>query len=383
VQPTSLSKVEEVLKPDEVFLEYVLDDPTSFCVVVSQKGAYVRVLPAGRREIENLSQQFVGEIRRKGTGAELSKQLYAVLVRPLPETTAARRLIIAPDAVLNLLPFEALRDAQGEYLLKSRVISYVPSGTILNTLRHAEKQKPALKPLLAVGDVEYENQGGSGRKIPPPASVRGRIERGIADLSGIGLHDLPETRAEVKEIGKIVGSDAVMLLGKDATETGFKKQPLDQFRILHLAVHGFADTQYPERSALVLGVDPQSGDDGLLQVREIIRLRLNAELTTLSACDSGVGKLQGQEGISNLVEAFLVAGSKSVVASLWSADDTFASALMEQFYGHLALGEDTSSALRNAKLDLLAKYGNEVSPFYWAAFIAVGETSTAIGIKQQ
>jgi CHAT domain-containing protein len=383
VQPASLSKVEEILKPDEVFLEYVLDDPTSFCVVVSQKGAYIRVLPAGRKEIENLSQQIVGEIRTKGTGVELSKRLYAILVNPVPETATATRFIIVPDAILNLLPFEALRDSQGEYLLKSRVISYVPSGTILNTLRHAEKQKPASKPLLAVGDVEYENQGGSGRRIPPPVSIRGRIERGIADLSGIGLHDLPETRAEVEEIGKIVGSDAVILLGKDATETGFKKQPLDQFRILHLAVHGFADTQYPERSALVLGADPRSSDDGLLQVREIIRLRLNAELTTLSACDSGVGKLQGQEGISNLVEAFLVAGSKSVVASLWSADDTFASALMEQFYRHLAKGEDTSSALRNAKLELLAKYGDQVSPFYWAAFIAVGEASTPIGIRQQ
>jgi CHAT domain-containing protein/tetratricopeptide (TPR) repeat protein len=383
VQPASLSKVQEVLKPDEVLLEYVLDDPTSFCVVVSQKGAYVEVLPAGRKEIENLSRQFIGEIRTKGTGAELSKRLYAMLVKPVPEAAAATRFIIAPDGMLNLLPFDVLRDAQGEYLLKSRVISYVPSGTILNTLRHAEEQKPAPKPLLAVGDVEYENQGGEGRRIPSPASIRGRIERGIADLSGIGLHDLPETRAEVEEIGKIVGSDAVMLLGKDATETGFKKQSLDKFRILHLAVHGFADTQYPERSALVLGVDPQSGDDGLLQVREIIRLRLNAELTTLSACDTGVGKLQGQEGISNLVEAFLVAGSKSVVASLWSADDTFASALMEQFYRHLAQGEDTSSALRNAKLDLLAKYGDQVSPFYWAAFIAVGETSIPIGIKQQ
>ena len=97
----------------------------------------------------------------------------------------------------------------------------------------------------------------------------------------------------------------------------------------------------------------------------------------------GVGKLQGQEGISNLVEAFLVAGSKSVVASLWSADDTFASALMEQFYRHLAQREDSSSALRNAKLALLAKYGDQVSPFYWAAFIAVGETSTPMGIRQQ
>jgi CHAT domain-containing protein len=96
-----------------------------------------------------------------------------------------------------------------------------------------------------------------------------------------------------------------------------------------------------------------------------------------------VGKLQGQEGISNLVEAFLVAGSRSVVASLWSADDTFASALMERFYQHLADGQDASSALRHAKLDLLKEYGDQMSPFYWAAFTAVGETSQPVGLRQQ
>jgi len=383
VQPASLTKVQEDLKPGEVLLEYVLDDPTSFCVSVSRKTAYIRVLSAGRKEVEKLTQQFIDEIRAKGTGAEVSKRLYAVLVKPVPQAATATRFIIAPDGKLNLLPFEALRDDQGEYLLKSRVINYVPSGTILDTLRRTEKQQSAPRPLLAVGDVAYENQGGAGRRIPTPASLRGRIERGMADLSGIGLHDLPQTREEVEEIGKIVGPDAVILIGKDATETAFKKEPLDQYKVLHLAVHGFADTQYPERSALVLGADAKSGDDGLLQVREIIRLRLNAELTTLSACDTGVGKLQGQEGISNLVEAFLVAGSRSVVASLWSADDTFASALMEQFYKRLAQGEDTSSALRDAKLDLLTKFGDQVSPFYWAAFISVGETSTPIGIRQQ
>jgi len=374
----TLSKVQEVLKPDEVLLEYVLAEPNSFCFVVSRKEARIRVLPAGRNEIENQSQKFIGEIRNKVNAAELSKQLYSMLVKPVTEAASSTRFIIAPDAILNLLPFEALRDAQGEYLLKSRIINYIPSGTILNMLRRADEQKTAPKPLLAVGDVEYENQGGSGWRLPSPSSFGGRIELGIANTSGIGLRDLPATRAEVKQIRDIIGSGAVVLVGQDATETALKKQPLDQFRILHLAVHGFADTQYPERSALVLGIDPQSRDDGLLQVREIIRLRLNAELTTLSACDTGVGKLQGQEGISNLVGAFLVAGSKSVVASLWSADDTFASALMEQFYRHLAQGEDSSSALRNAKLDLLTKYGSQVNPFYWAAFIAVGETSTAI-----
>lgn len=284
--------------------------------------------------------------------------------------------------MLNLVPFEALRDDQGQYLLKSRTISYVPSGTILHTLRRRHMQELAPKPLLAVGDVPYENQGGAGRSIPPPASVRGQIERGIADLSGIGLHDLPQTREEVLEIGKVVGPDAVLLLGKDATETAFKKEPLNQFRILHLAVHGFADTQYRERSALVLGADPKSGDDGLLQVREIIRLPPNAELTTLSACDSCVGKLQGQEGVSNLVEAFLLAGSKSVVASLWNIDDASTRELMQDFYQRLAQGEPTGSALRNAKLDLLTRFA-DLSPYYWAAFISMGETFAPIQLRRQ
>jgi len=382
-QPAALASVENDLHPDEVLLEYVLDDPTSFCITVTRRGAHVQALPVGRKEVEILVQQFVDEVRAKGAGIEASKRLFRVLLEPIPEAKTATRFIIAPDGMLNLVPFEALRDGRGDYLLKSRVISYVPSGTILDVLRRARKNVMAPRPFLGVGDVAYENQGGAGRRIPTPDTIRARLVRGMADLSGMRLQDLPETREEVERIGKIVGRDAVILLGKDATETAFKKEPLDQFRVLHLAVHGFADMQYPERSALVLGTDPKSADDGLLQVREIIRLRLNAELTTLSACDTGVGKLQGQEGVSNLVEAFLVAGSKSVVASLWSADDTFASALMDRFYQRLGQGEDTRSALRDAKLDLLAKYGDNVSPFYWAAFVAVGEASTPVGIKQQ
>ena len=383
LQAAALTAVENDLHPDEVLMEYVLDDPTSYCISVTHRSAHVQALPIGRKEIEAIAQQFINEVHAKGAGVESSKLLFRALLAPIPEAKTAATLIIAPDGALNLLPFEALRDNQGEYLLKSRVVSYVPSGTILDVLRRARKNESAPSPFLGLGDVAYENQGGAARRIPAPDSVRGRVLRGVADFSGMRLQDLPQTREEVEEIGKIVGPNAVILLGKDATETAFKKEPLDQFRVLHLAVHGFADTQYPERSALILGTDPKSGDDGLLQVREIIRLRLNAELTTLSACDTGVGKLQGQEGVSSLVEAFLVAGSKSVVASLWSADDTFASALMNRFYLRLGQGQDTGSALRDAKLDLLAKYGEQVSPFYWAAFVAVGETSAPIGIKQQ
>jgi CHAT domain-containing protein/tetratricopeptide (TPR) repeat protein len=380
-QPIPLGQLRNDLKPDEVFLEYVLDDPNSFCLSLSRKSAYLRLLPAGRKEIEQLTQKFRDEVRARSATTDLSKQLYRLLVTPMPEIDSATRLIIAPDGMLNLLPFESLRDDHDQYLLKSHVVSYAPSGTILDVLRHAKKQPPAPNPFLGVGDVAYESQPRAWRRIPAPDTIRGRVVRGIADLFGMRLHDLPQTREELEEIGRIVGPDSVILLGDRATETAFKSEPLDRFRILHLAVHGFADTEFPERSALILGTDSKSEDDGLLQVREITRLRLNAQLTTLSACDTGIGKLEGQEGISNLVQAFLVAGSKSVVASLWSTEDTFTRVLMNHFYRRLSQGEDGSSALRNAKLDLLAKYGNQVSPFYWAAFITVGDASTPLRIR--
>jgi CHAT domain-containing protein len=155
---------------------------------------------------------------------------------------------------------------------------------------------------------------------------------------------------------------------------------LKDFKIVHIAAHGFADTQFPERSGLVLGLDPTSHDDGLLQVREIIRLRFNADLVTLSACNTGVGKLEGEEGVTNLVEAFLVSGAKAVVASLWSADDTYTGALMERFYTHIAEGQEKAEALRQAKLDLLAKYGKQVPPYYWGAFVLVGDGGATISL---
>ena len=205
----------------------------------------------------------------------------------------------------------------------------------------------------------------------------------MSDSFGTSLYDLPETRDEVLDIKRILGSDAAVLLGADATETAFKRERLNNFKIIHLAVHGFSDSRFPERSGVVLGVDKTSSDDGLLQVREIIRLRFNADLVTLSACDTGVGKLQGEEGVTDLAEAFLVSGAHSVVASLWSADDTFTHALMDQFYTHIVEGMDQASALQRAKLDLLAKYGKEVSPYYWAAFVLTGDGGSPIRLDVQ
>ena len=149
----------------------------------------------------------------------------------------------------------------------------------------------------------------------------------------------------------------------------------------HIAAHGIASAQFPDRAALLLGSDPKSGEDGLLQVREIRDLSLNADLVTLSACDTGVGPLEGEEGITNLVRAFLFAGAKSVVASLRAASEVYTRNLMEHFYRYIAAGEDKGSALRHAQFDLIKQFADQAVPFYWAGFIMVGEGSTNIRLS--
>jgi CHAT domain-containing protein len=382
-KPSSLKEIQASLRSDEIVLEYVLSEPHSYCVWISKTQAGLEVLPAGRQRIEELTQKYLAEVREKRENVVLSKQLYDVLFRTLPEETNRERLIVAPDGILNQLPFDILRDPTGSFLLERRTISYTPASTVLTVLRTAKVAQAPRHTFLGVGDVPYQNQGHVSSKLEKPSAVGQRIERGFSDTFGTTLSDLPQTREEVLSVNQIVGNDGVLLLGPNATETAFKSEPLSDFKIVHIAAHGFADTQFPERSSLVLGVDPNSRDDGLLQVREIIRLHFDADLVTLSACNTGVGKLEGEEGITNLVEGFLVSGAKAVVASLWSADDIYTSALMERFYTHIAEGQDKAAALRHAKIDLLAKYGRQVPPYYWGAFILVGDGGSPIPLGGQ
>jgi CHAT domain-containing protein len=101
-------------------------------------------------------------------------------------------------------------------------------------------------------------------------------------------------------------------------------------------------------------------------------------LVILSACDGGSGKLLGQEGIASLERAFLLAGARAVIASLWTADDWYTIALMKRLYRHLVDGDDKGAALRQAKLDLLKDFGEQALPIYWAGFTLVGDGSTPI-----
>ena len=374
-KPVPLNLIQASLRDDEVLLEYVLDEPQAFCIAISQRTAHITRLPQGKAAIEKVVEIYLEKIRGQQSATELAKNLYSGLISPLSIPAQERRLIIVPDGKLHLLSFESLMDSSGQYLITSKILSYAASASVFRFLRMRKPVHPPIKDMLAIGDVPYRDES---RVLLASTSWSRRVVRGFADLFGANLDNLPATRDEVLTVNKETGNRSTLLLGDQATEAGFKAEPLDQYRVLHLAVHGVTDSDFPDRAALVLGRDPQSKDDGLLQAREIAELRLNADLVTLSACDTAKGKLQGEAGMESLEEAFFMAGSRAVVASLWSADDATTSSLMQHFYQHLAEGHDKATALREAKLDLLRKFGGDAAPFYWAGFILTGEGATPI-----
>lgn len=374
--PIALSAAQHALLPNEAALEYVLADPASFCLAFNQNAAQIVRLPAGRAEIAALVKRYLASIAQGKNDAIDARRLYSLLVAPVPPSLRPERLMVVPDGALDELPFESLQDSAGHYVLQSHIISYAPSITVLCYLRN---RKPAHEPemaFLGIGGVPYDYEA-------QPAGKHGKlmhfVARGVYDLSGDHLYDLPSSRQELLDADRALSRprQTVLLMGTNATEAQFESERLSNFKIIHFAVHGFARPDFPERSALVLGRGTHSKTNGLLEVRDIARLSLDADLVTLSSCQTGTGKIEGEEGIAGLVPAFLFAGARSVLGSLWEVDDSSTGIQMKQFYRHLAQGEDEAAALRQAKLDYLQMMGDR-APIYWAGFVLVGDGSAPI-----
>jgi CHAT domain-containing protein len=173
-------------------------------------------------------------------------------------------------------------------------------------------------------------------------------------------------------------AETVTLLAKDVSEAAIKAMNLAAFNILHFAVHGIHDTNYPAGSALVLGSQVNESEDGMLQAWEIARMQLKADLVVLSACNTAMGRSFRHDEISDLVPAFLLAGARTVVGSIWPLEDRSTAHLMTRFYAYLARGMDKGSALRQAKLDFIAKYKDAALPVLWAGMVMIGDSSDSI-----
>jgi CHAT domain-containing protein len=310
-----------------------------------------------------------GAERSSTTGA--SRALYRALIEPVQgDLSNVTHLIVSPDDALALIPFEALltRDLDagstspgpGSYLVERFSVSYAPSATVLASLR----QPARANVVVALGDPMFG----------PDTSVTGT--RGPAP-GQVALAALPNTAAEVEALRTLSGSRRfVGLTGAEATRGRLLGLPeLPEAGLLHLATHGVADENEPGRSGLWLAASSAGGAGpapGFLSVDDILGLRLHAELVTLSACETGLGRLERGEGVLGLTRAFLAAGARSVVVSLWRVNDRSTALLMEGFYrALLQRGLPREEALAESKRALLAAAETH-SPYYWAPFVLVG-----------
>jgi CHAT domain-containing protein len=297
-----------------------------------------------------------------------AQELFERLIRPVqPHIRGAGRLVVVPDDVLHALPLEALTGADDRPFLLELPVTYLPTLAFLR--RGAVPRELEAMASLVVGAPALP---GSGAADALGAEQRSAYERGGHDLG-----PLEHAGAEARSVARLVRRQSSRVLtGDEATEADVKAEDLTRYRLLHFATHAIADEQVPLRSALALA--PGGGEDGFLEVREILDLDLNADLVVLSACSTGRGRLIRGEGIVGLSRAFLVAGARSLVVSLWNVDDRTTRLLMESFYRNLRKGLAADDALRRAKLALRSRGGGRFAhPYHWAPFVLVGDPDAA------
>lgn len=363
-EPYDAARIQSsLLDESTALIEFALGTKESYAWVVSRSGFQSFVLP-GREVIEKRAEAFrellkrpVNALTAQGSMAAIdveARRLYALLVGPLEASLKGKtRLLIVPDGGLHYVPFEALG------LIDRFRISYAPSASALAVLRKRTSQRAApTRSLLAMADP----------LLPAAASVP-NPERGFV------FTQLPNARTEVNALRALFGAPASrVFLGAEAREQNLKTEDISAYRFVHFATHGYFDEAQPARSGLVLAQQAGDTDDGMLQAREIFRLRLNADVVTLSACQSGLGQLLAGEGVMGLSRAFFYAGAQSLVVSLWNVNDAATAELMKTFYTHLKAGVARDEAMRRAKL-ALAKGPNRAwrHPYFWAPFVFLGD----------
>lgn len=350
--------VAAALDPGTLMLAYSVGHETTQLFVVSggdPTSLEVHTLSAG----DGLLRRRVAEFRKRAVGhfgadsrrvQREAEALFRLLLAPAAaRIAAAERVVVCPDGPLHLLPFAALVD-RGRFLIEWKPLHVVPSATLFAELRR-EGDRPASADgvqLAAFGDPR-----------PDPKHAR-------------GLGPLPSARREVAELLRLFPGSARGYLGAQATATTARTIGAGA-RLLHFASHARLDDRFPLESALLLSPG-DGGDDGVLRAWEILEGgRLRADLVSLSACETAVGPEMGGEGLMSLTRAFMAAGARSILASLWSVSDNTTAELTKSFYSQVARGETKDRALRFAQLRLIRAGGRRARPFYWAAFQLYGD----------
>jgi CHAT domain-containing protein len=331
-----VSELQSLIPKEEALIEYyyrgkdmyvfILSDGKLQTVKLDSEGLTEDV-QAFRKLIDTPnSTQFMG----------MSKKLYKRLFQPLESALNKRNLIIVSHGALHYLPVNALHDSN-DYLIDRYSIRMMPSA---GAMKYLSKRKA-------------DKKGGI-------------LIFGNPDLGDPKL-DLEYAQREAAEIAKISPKSKVFVK-KEATEGALRKHCKD-YNYLHFATHGQFNPDAPLKSALLLA--PDAKYNGMLTVDKIYSLNLDADLVTLSACETGLSKIANGDDLVGLTRGFLYAGSSSIVASLWKVDDLATSQLMTRFYAELGK-TNKREALRKAQLETKKKYAH---PYYWASFQLTGSAN--------
>ncbi len=397
-----------LLKDNEVLLEYaVTDDATYLFKVIKGKVDKIIKIAKGKEEMENMINEFILPLQHPETMDYFSpvkgQQLYELLLEgAIKDISNDKKIIIVPDGILGVLPFEVLVTKAGKhyediiYVGDKWTISYAQSATVLS-LNRLLKPSKAKKPLFALGNPVYNDNDpryiAFKQNKPQPTLLAMNINqysyKGLAtrmeygkttwdDKEGKELiyPPLPETEMEVKAIAKLFRvhtSPPDVFLNMDANETKLRGISLKDYHYIHFSSHADlpGKLQGINEPFILLGqVENKSGDDGFLTLSEVLGMKLDADMVVLSACLTGRGKVIEGEGVANFARAFQYAGARSVVVSLWEVASDETSEYMTTFYGHLKAGTDRVEALRLTRKEIKAKYPN---PYFWAPFILHGE----------
>jgi CHAT domain-containing protein/tetratricopeptide (TPR) repeat protein len=347
--PTEAPRVRAAITADEALLHYTMTEEELVVFVVRQDRFESLRLPTPAADLASrirLFREIHGDrTAGRDAGAAVTRGLHEILIGPLVRAGLlddAARLVIVAHGILEQLPFAALQNpATGRFLVEDYLISYLRSANLLPELRAASI--PATAGLSAFA--------------PFPAA-------------------LPATRAEAVEASRS-GPGGTLYLDRRATENAVRRA-LAASRIVHMASHGVLNARNPmfSRIELAQGVGRSSADDGRLEVHEVLKMTVNSALVVLSGCETGVaddwsGDPMRPAGVATLGQAFLHAGARNVMATLWRIDDEGSTRLVGHFYRHMQDG-DVARALALAQRALLEDRAYD-APYYWAGFVLVGE----------
>lgn len=297
--------------------------------------------------------------------------LYQKLIAPVAGLLTDT-LIIVPDGVLGYVPFDVLLSEKPQhptrfhnhaYLGQARRISYAYSATLLREMRDKKHRLQPTENLLALAPFFRGNA----------AQLREQLDT-LSELLALRrdtLAALPASGREALVVAKIYNGKA--LLGAESPKE-ILQQEAGRYRILHLSTHGKADDKVGDYAYLGFALPGDAPAFDKFYAKDIYNLALNADLVTLSACETGIGELKRGEGIISLARAFAYAGAKSIVTTLWSVNDARTGELMERFYKNLHQGMDKDAALWKAKKDFVAAHKKDAAhPYFWAGFIPIGD----------